>query len=267
MANTPTVQADQIANAIITAPGQTLSILQLVPGSAQSYSSGTYADIGSGGDKAEATFSALFGGKFVFYLAAQHHNTGTFTSIGYRLVIDESNYNGFTEQIVEPTVDYAWSTLGVGAGLHGAGSFMTPAIILEPGEHKILVQYKVLQGSGAQLDTDDYVNVSALAISGSGAGGTLVQVEELSADFSQAVTAYTFVDIPNLNSITFDAIDGEYVEVHLSGSIDSGGVTLTSSVGLISMGCLNLPCLNRCSIQGGLGSFNRLVHSLLGLIQ
>lgn len=174
MADKKTIQANQVAEAFVAVPGVAFKIIQLVPSVAQSYSSGTFADIGSGGDKAEAEFVAPSAGNYVFDISAQHHNTGSLTSIDYQLVVDQAGFNGFTEQTLAAGVDYAWSTLGVGAGQHGAGSWRTPPIYLAAGTHKLTGQYKVAQGSGAQLDVDDYFYVTGTLISGSAAAGVIV---------------------------------------------------------------------------------------------
>lgn len=63
----------------------------------------------------------------------------------------------------------------------------------------------------------------------SGSGNIIVHQKHVSSDISQAVSSYSFIDVPNLESITFDALADEYVEARFFGSIGNGA----SSVDLL----------------------------------
>lgn len=205
--------ADISLPAAVTVPGDALKIIDLVPASAIDYSSGTFADVTNGSDDAEGTFETTVAGQYVFQLSTQlNQNGGSFTGVAFRLVIDAGGFNGFTEQTIAPDSDTAWSILVVTAGNHETGAFTTQPVTLEVGQHQVNVQYRVLSGSGGRMNTDDYLNLTAFAVAGSGAGGVLV-ASGVKTTNQTGIAQNTWTAISGLDlSFSIQSAD-EYVEL------------------------------------------------------
>jgi hypothetical protein len=191
------------APAQVAVPGDSKSIIELIPGSPFSLTSGTFATV-TGADT--EAFVVPIKGDYVFEVYAQLLSTSGGSQIAFRVIVDQGDFGGFTAQTIAPSSDGLWSVTPVGSGVHEAGSFRTQKVSLEPGTHKVTIEYKVLSGSNSQINTDDYLVVHAMAVTGSGAAGVLVDKQTNAADVGSITTTPVVI-----NTHSIDTLAGEEV--------------------------------------------------------
>lgn len=199
-----TLQANQIADAIITAPGVSIEIRDPQPASDLGWTA-TYAQFlpTAGGS---ITFTAPFAAEYlVTFLPANFTSTSSATTGRFKLVIDEGEASAQT--LGDDTHWQQWVSFY---------EFSTPTfytkVNLTAGEHTIKGYVKEQSGAGALRQwgndaahegTDTVIQLQA--ITGSGAGGILVEEASLSAD-SATISSVTPADVTGL-SITLDTAD------------------------------------------------------------
>ncbi len=183
MPNTPTIQIDQISEAIVNVPGVTLNVLSQQLASQTLYNLGTYADIDA---LLETTFSVPVTGTYDIFLTSPVIGSSGGVDVQLQMLFDESNYNGFTEQAIEGhfhtvsgTNERSLTTLYMGQ------------VTLEAGEHKQKPQWKKVSGaSQLKVDAFSYFNAWLVLSTGSGAGGTIRKENALDQEW--ASTSDTF---------------------------------------------------------------------------
>jgi hypothetical protein len=173
-----TLQANQIKDAIVAAPGISITLFAAAPLSTQTISSGTFADI-PGSALPEATFIVPVSGTYdlkVALTSLSSLTTNQLSRADYQAIVDESDYNGFTEQILgaRAEIPQEWSVFTANGGsTEWESSTAFSFIELKAGEHKIKFQAKNGQGN-PRISPDGVFLVEGTLRSGSGAGGTII---------------------------------------------------------------------------------------------
>jgi len=216
-----TIKIDQMSDAIIAAPGATVEMLSVVPGSDFTTTSATYEDIDT---TISATFYVPIAGKYVLSFATTGYATAATTAAGYRLVFDVSG----TPQYIGND-DYTWQMFTAGNPPLAASKTMFGEIELSAGEHTIKVQWKRVSGSGTwHANVDASFVVRGTLVSGSGAGGVLGDSEPLAGNAVITADWDSPAPIPtNPLTITVDVAEGEqlFVSFTATGWASQGGAS------------------------------------------
>jgi len=204
----------------VTNSGFADAVIEFVPSVAVGLTSTSFVDITG----ADGYFDAVVAGSYILTFNVQvYQASGVSQRTNFRVIVDKGDYNGFTEQIIEPTDNDAWNIISVTSGEHYSASFTTHMVEMGFGNHKITVQYQNDGGgSGAQINTDDYVNLVAINLAGSGAGGALSDQTMLTVS-KNYVSVDTWETVTELN-VSFDTVENEEVLLVYSGSISTTSV-------------------------------------------
>ena len=136
-----TIRIDQIADAIISAPGTVVKVLDFIPNNPVSTNSLTFVDVSNGIDIAEDSFQAQVKGNYVFAVdldtTTYHPSTDCEIIIHFRLVVDKGLPE---EKVVAPDAGY-WSQIHAHVTHHYQMSFVSPPVLLEFGSHTITLQW------------------------------------------------------------------------------------------------------------------------------
>lgn len=172
-----TIRIDQIADAIISAPGTVVKVLDFVPNNLIYTNSLTFVDVSNGVDIAEDSFQAQVKGNYV--LAVDLDTTSVASgsyevTIHFRLIIDKGLPE---EKVVAPDAGY-WSQTHSSISIHRQMSFVSPPVLLEFGSHTVTLQWCITDNSSgreAQMTgLFSFVHINAMSSGASGAGGILV---------------------------------------------------------------------------------------------
>ncbi len=188
---TPGLRVDQVADAITQVAGVALSILQASPSTTRTTTSSSYADIDS---NFEVTISVPITGTYLvmlksggLYDAASGGCEARFRILvdGYAATTDDKRWEG---SIPSASVRENWSC--------------QETVSLTAGSRTFKIQWKRQSGGGTvALDTTSHFNLQAILISGSGAGGVLVD-----SDIQTGSTVdYTGASFQNLKRVTAGA--------------------------------------------------------------
>ena len=214
-----TIKIDQIADAIISAPGSTIKVLDFIPVSDVTTSSLTFVEVTNGLDRAGTYFGAPVSGSYVFSVDLDSITSGaTDTAIYFRLVVDKGTLN---EKIVSPDLG-SWTQIHTTVSIHRQLSFMSPPVVLNSGSHTIVLEWSVSNGSATARMTGaySYVYINALSSGASGAGGILLDSYSIIAgNATYNSTNWTDILIQVGGSplqISFDAIINESVGVNVA---------------------------------------------------
>lgn len=185
MADTPTIQADQIADAIVAVPGQTITLFADQVASTQTIVSATFADFPSS-SLPEQTFTVAVAGTYDVAVLLSCLSPANINEQGiahFQAIVDEGDYNGFTEQIIgsQAGADKEWQLI-VANGGNSEYDYKTvyASLDLEIGTHKIKFQVKQ-EGGAPRVSTDASFKAVGFLRSGSGAGGVLGTSDEYTA--------------------------------------------------------------------------------------
>jgi hypothetical protein len=196
------------------------NVIEYVPDGYEDLDSTSFADL------ADGYFNALVAGNYIFNFNVQvYQSGGTFQKTNFRIVVDKNDYNGFTEQVVEPSDNGAWNIYSATSGEHYSGNFVAPLTYLNTGEHKITIEYSRASGNSAQISSSDYVNLTAINLSGSGLGGAISSQNSLSAN-KNFTSVDTWETISELN-VNFTTSENERVLLVYSGSVFTTGLVST----------------------------------------
>ena len=214
-----TIKIDQIADAIISAPGSTIKVLDFIPVSDITTSSLTFVEVDNGSDRAGTYLNAPVSGSYVFSVDLDSITSGApDTAIYFRLVVDKGTLN---EKIVAPDLG-CWTQIHTTVSIHRQLSFMSSPVILNSGSHTIVLEWSVSNGSATARMTGaySYVYINALSSGASGAGGILLDSYSIIAgNATYNSTNWTDVLIqsggPALQ-ISFDAIINESIGVNVT---------------------------------------------------
>jgi hypothetical protein len=216
MANTPTIQADQVAEAFNAVPGVHLDIYRDIPAGIISTSSTSYVDIGLPSNP--GTFNVPVAGFYRFMLAGTHYITLADQIAYYEVVIDE----GESYEITIGGDDETWRQR-MNITNDQIPFVFTWAAELTAGDHTFAIKWKV-DGSTINMSTTSWCVLEALLVSGSGAGGTLSNEKILSAAWTSSVSHNVWQDVDNGGgdalTLTFDCAEGDDVLVILHSTVE-----------------------------------------------
>lgn len=171
MANT--LGAHQIADAITTVPGVSVEMLSHVASGSFSTASTSFVDIDA---EFEATFQAPVSGLYFLAFSADMFFSDAGGGGRYQLVFDAAG-TPQTVGVDDKTWDWQQATA---SNREYRCAFAT--VELTAGSHTVKPQWKHTQGTGTiQLSSNSGMMLWGVAISGSGAGGTIVVSDSPSA--------------------------------------------------------------------------------------
>jgi len=227
-----TIKIDQLADAINAVPGVAVVFFNGQPATTQTISSGTFADI-PGSALPEQFFVAPVAGTYALSIEAGVLSSGTLNqwdTVQYQLVVDESGYGGFTEQIIgNTTVDYEWK---VGVRNYTAAQqqpeykHITATVVLGAGTHKVKWQAKTTSGSPVVNNSINF-KITGQLVSGSGAGGVIVT--EKTDDQQRSGTGATPTEVTQLQLAITTTAD-EYVDLRFIGRTSTSATPDTPEV-------------------------------------
>lgn len=224
---TPTIQIDQLADAINAVPGVNIEVFNL-----QLSATNTSAAHNVMQDLSGATidFAVPVVGKYRIAFHFSAYNPTTSDGVEIQFLFDESDFNGFTEQTIGSggIIPAGW-----GFPLSPANNWTTGEVSgeveLESGTHRIQIQWRDYEAN-VQINTggaDAACRMGMTLVSGSGAGGVLVEEAVLSGD--QTINSVTPADVTGLTHTIVCAAD-EWVEMVLRGRTERVSGTATQSI-------------------------------------
>jgi hypothetical protein len=218
MADTPTVQMDQVADAIIAAPSEGVRALTLNGTITDTTTSLTWVDIAG----ASGTFNNSFAGKFLCQLHGQCRVTVGAGAVLFRVVIDA----GTGDEVI--ISDGGWKIVGTVTDHLNFGAGVL-ADLPVTGQHTIKLQWQVTSGVTGAIDANNVFHVDLILLSGSGAGGVLADEVQRTGDYTEArpLTPDTYHDVDlDVNDpstvpfeVTFSTHEGEDVLILLNGHL------------------------------------------------
>lgn len=213
-----TIKIDQIADAIISAPGSTIKVLDFIPANDITTSSLSFVEIDNGTDTTLTSFHAPVSGSYIFSVDLDTISSGVSDAhIYFRILIDKGTAN---EKIVAPDIGY-WQQIHTTVSIHRQMSFMSPPVILLSGAHTLVLEWSVSNGSATARMSGaySYVYINALSSGASGAGGILLDSYSiLSDDATYNDTNWTDILIESGGyplQVSFEAIVNESIGVNL----------------------------------------------------
>jgi hypothetical protein len=215
-----TIQADQVADAFVAVPGTFQVVLDQVATADRSKNDTAWADVGP---EFEDTFTIGVGGLHRVKLAINSmlQVSSTWTEIQFRLLFDEGEAN---EQYVGG--DSTWAFMhGI---QNGDSTYLSPvaeaAAELSAGSHTVKLQWRAPRNGGGTVrlqNTYGSASVDIQMISGSGAGGTIVQSSEATDVATETITnSYIWPTVRDFSglSASITAVEGERVLIQFAGS-------------------------------------------------
>lgn len=205
---TPGFRVDQIAPAILNAPGATVEMLRKVPGGNYNTASGSFVTINAA---MNGSFTIPVSGTYLVSFTVQAYAISSAVHAIYRLNIDSG-------AIIIGTDDSSWKQ-HLNTTSHEGRTFVG-TVTLAAGYHTISPEWRIAVGGGsAQIDTNDSIVVQGTLVSGSGAGGVLVTEAVDAADRSG--TNATPVEVTQL-ALTITTSANEWIQLAFSGCVDYG---------------------------------------------
>lgn len=205
MANTPTLQIDQIAQAVLAVPGVFINVINDIPSGTKTKADATFASIDTTNLKLDKTFPVA--GKYIFTLKGQLEAITNYVDCRLRLVIDGGTGNEIT------TDDLPGNIVAARTGAREE-FYLIWLLDITAGLHNVDIQWRRSGGTGTlQTDANSGWHVTAQLISGSGAGGSIVTKNSVSQISVTAVDT-SWQDLITLN---INAYENEQVLINVSG--------------------------------------------------
>lgn len=186
MANT--LQPNQIADAIIAAPGASLDgIIDTAPSGTAQTTSSSFASIDT--NLSSVSFNVPFAGKYRFSLKGQCEAITSVSEARFRLNLDSGD---------QYTGDGNGQEISCPVGSREEFFLVFDQVELSAGSHAVTVEWRRVSGSGT-IQTDAVAGwaLSARSITGSGAGGVLNNTASLAATFTITNTTIDPSTSPN----------------------------------------------------------------------
>jgi hypothetical protein len=213
-------------NQAVAAPGTAIAIFEEQFLSTQTLVSGTYADI-PGSALPEQTFQVPYPGYYdlQILLSALSPSTAGQAETHYQAIFDESDYNGFPEQILGSPASMVdeWVVFTENSGTTSwEYKTLSGEIWLDVGEHKVKFQAKVDLGS-PRVAVNGTMKIKGILRSGSGVGGLLV--EEKTGAYTGSNPTYTaasWTDVQDQSGgspmeVSIDTSEGDDVIINFIG--------------------------------------------------
>lgn len=202
-------QAKDLADAFVSVPGAHIEVWDTALAAGNTVASSTWEDVDP--TNLNVQFSVPVAGKYLFRLKGQAEALTSGCEARWRLLFNGAGVVGGTN---------AHET-SHGVGSREEFSIEFPPVDLPAGLETVKLQWQRISGGGTlQVDTVSGWHLSAILISGSGAGGTIVTKDQAVAN--EVVAAATYVIFPTPNyyealSVAIEAIEGEWVKADFSG--------------------------------------------------
>jgi len=215
-----TIKIDQLGDAIFSAPGDVIVLSDGVPSSNLVVTTPLGTDYQIMPESGSLSFTAKVSGLYSIQFSGELIAPSANSSGQIKLVFDEGEAN-------EQTIGYneQWQTRPT------TGNYTEPVfrdvVELSAGSHTVKAYGKLLAGTSFQVTaSQDHPPVLMLtAVTGSGAGGILVDSVELLAQFNTSSTS--FVDVDNGGgdalSLNVDVFNNEQIMIFLEGRLTRSG--------------------------------------------
>jgi hypothetical protein len=210
--STPTIKPHQVAESFVAVPGIIVPVMFGSPSSTGTVSTDVYTDINSNFTNVSAVVPVA--GQYILSLKLG----GIFASGGceprFRVLVDSS-------PVTEDSKLWEFST-----GTARESATLSEPVELTAGSHNFTVQWKRQSGSGTlSFDTVAHLDLRAVLISGSGAGGNIIASAAKTAD--QVVAFGSTVKLTELD-LVFTTQDRENVVIHYQIGGNTNSATLSS---------------------------------------
>lgn len=218
MADTPTIQADQIADAIVAVPGFTTTLTDGVPASTITVDGTSWQLVMP--ETGSITFSVPHSGLYSLVFSGEMAGQTSATSAGFKCVFDEGEAS---EQTVGDDASwYARFSNGV-----YRMAYMQGTVELSLGTHTLKVYAKELASEGQILIPSGQatpLSVRLSSVTGSGAGGVLAAEQvDTTSDYTDSTTNIVELTTLSLSATTVDEV--VLVELGLHAYYPSGGTS------------------------------------------
>ena len=218
---TRSIKIDQVAEALSTVPGVQVEMLSAVPSGAQDITSATFADIDS---NLSNTFNASVSASYFITFTMSMWGSGSAGLGVQRLVFDAGTGD---EQIIGED-DIRWGInfdASMISALDTVFKTVTAAVNLTAGSHTLKVQWRTDGTLTANVDApyNSFV-VNAVAVTGSGAGGTIATAMTMTDPVTLAAISTDYL----IATADINAIDGEAININYTGNVKDGGTDIIS---------------------------------------
>jgi hypothetical protein len=210
----------------VTAAGERLVALNDEPSGTISTSSATHVDMDA---NLAGTVSIPQKGRYRLRVEGQVR-ASAFTGYLFSRFRVGFDVGGAEEQFIggsDNPSEYGWDKIIDIADSWDDVRFEDEVTFASDGDHTFKIQWaRPITGGGGQLENNNAINWKLILepITGSGAGGILVETSVLSADQGfNSSPGYTYIDIPTFDSITVETFENERVLVNFHGNIGNAG--------------------------------------------
>lgn len=214
----------------IPATGVAVTLFADAPASTQTISSGTFADV-PGSALPEDTFPITVGGTYdlqAILTSLSSVTTNQQSRADYQLIIDEGDFNGFTEQIIGARAETPteWSVFTANGGTTAWEAITSfGSAVLGVGTHKAKIQAKNSLGN-PRLSSDGFFRVKGVLRASAAIEAVTALSVVPTATRSTTSAAFVDVDAEVADSFTITSAGSKLITMQVNGFRVTGAVSI-----------------------------------------